>query len=270
MINIKIITTGRNWILKKLSQKILEAQPNDMNIKIVDTPSNKIEEINYYMGYQHFREKTKAIDIPFFTHPENNSFFEKAKRADYIIVMCKKYKKELVDKGVDKNKVFIIYPGVDDHFKPTLKILQPVKMSSDNRRKRKGYELWEKVKTLPYVECLCTEGEYTDKELFELYKNTDIILSTAEVEGGPMSVIEGLSLGMTVVAPRGVGFVDDFGGVITYEKSNFMDLKKVLDELYHKKLEIYNNVSMLTWENWAEKHYNLFRNAYKIRVSQNI
>lgn len=258
--NITLTCTGRAWILKKMANEIIKNCPKDLTITFGSVDPEKNKCINYYMPYTRFRVDTKGIDIPFFTHPENRSFIARALRADHCVVMCEKYKKELISKGVKEKNITVIYPGVDHNvYKPTLKILQTVKMQSEKRRGRKGFDIWERVCKLPYAECLCTEGEYTDEQILELYKSTDIVLSTSRVEGGPMCVLEGLSLGKTVVAPEGVGFINDFSGMKKYRMGNFKSLKKVLDNLYLEKVKISKNVEKYTWEKWANDHYNLFR-----------
>ena len=257
MININMIITA-NWVIRDLGMQIYNRQPNDMNITISQSPIDKeIVDIYYYFAFENFKRKTNKLDVGFFTHPNNNEFRIIGKKLDHCIVMAKQYESMLLSSGIPKKNISLIYPGVSKDFRPKIKILNPVKMTTKERQKRKGKELWDRVCSLPFVQAECSNGKYTKKELLDLFHSSDIILSTSTLEGGPMCIIEGLSCGKPVIARKNVGFVDDINGILTY--SNFEELKNILESIYKDKLKIYNNVKDFTVENWTDNHYDLFR-----------
>jgi len=262
MIRVNLIITAK-WAVRSLGVSLYENQPEDISINISDKSTDNTD-INYYFAFGNFKGKpTSAIDLSFFTHPDNKKFESVARKSDHCVVMCKKYEKFLISKGIDKKKITLIYPGIDQIFKPKLKVLQPVRMEvSGNRPNRKGLSLWNKVKDLPYVECLCTNGKYSVGELYELYKNTDIVLSTSILEGGPLCILEALACGCLVIAPSGVGFIDDFSEIIKYKCGDFDELENILKSKYNKKLKRYNVVKNLYISDWVENNYKLIRRLY--------
>ena len=60
---------------------------------------------------------------------------------------------------------------------------------------RKGRHLVEELRKLPFVEVLTTEGKMPEEELPAFYQRLDYVLIPATVEGGPMSLSEGLAMG---------------------------------------------------------------------------
>src|SRR5437870_1631550 len=76
---------------------------------------------------------------------------------------------------------------------------------------RKGGRLVELLRTLPFVEVQATAGRVPEAQLRDFYQRLDYVLIPSLVEGGPMSLLEGLSMGKPVIAPENVGMVPEFG-----------------------------------------------------------
>lgn len=259
---VNIILTA-NWIIRELAESLEKNKPDDLDIFISEEITTSLIDgkiINYYFAFENLKHKTNQFDMCFFTHPNNKSFIDTAKISDHCVVMCKKYKDLLINNGIAGENVSLIYPFVKDLYKPTIKVFQPVRMtSSSNRKFRKGHDLWDKVCKIPFVEAKCSDGNMSIEELCNEYKNSDVVVLTSIVEGGPMGVVEALSCGCDVVAPRGVGFVDDFDNLTKYTCGCFEELYQILIGKYEEKRKISLSVSHLTEKNWCESHYNLFR-----------
>ncbi len=131
---------------------------------------------------------------------------------------------------------------------------------SKNRKLRKGEDLWEKIKNIPFVDATCSDGKMSIQEIYDSYCNSDMVLFTSTIEGGPVGVTEALSCGCTVVAPYNVGFIDDFGEIITYKCGDFNEVYGILSSFYKKKEKKYDVVKELTETNWCNYHYSTFLN----------
>ena len=230
----------------------------------INAPLNKNHfKINYYFPYNAFKEKSKNLDIAWFTHVEEYSesekriFFENAKKLNFCVCHSKKYEKILRDKGV-KN-VVTINPGVDlGSFKPKLILGFIGRFYSYS--KRKGENLISQIKTIPFVELRCTEGKIPESEMPNFYRQLDYVLIASKYEGGPMCLVEGLACGVHIIAPKDVGMVSEFEkGIYHYKNSDFESLKNLLEKLYKKKLELREQVEHMTWDKFAEEHDKLFK-----------
>jgi len=81
-----------------------------------------------------------------------------------------------------------------------------------------------------------------------------VIVSTARMEGGPMSVVEAIALGNPVLSRAGVGLVDDYPGVIAYSDDN--DLIDKLQSIHQARS--FSTEQIYGWDVWAAKHYEVF------------
>lgn len=243
----------RLWILDRIVKELL-----DRLDYIYCYDEIKAADINYYVNWHAFRKKTDGIDVAFFTHFEDGQkedFVSVAGQVDYAVCMSKKYKNFLEDCGM--SNVSVIRVGVDtDFFVPKL-ILGYVGGLYSNR---KGLDLLDSLSQLDWVELRLTNGKLPYKELPNFYRQLDYVIVPSLHEGGPMSLIEGLSCGIPVIAPKDVGAVQEYNeGIIHYDKGNFSSLESVLRRLYEKKLELRRQIEEQTWDNFAKKHDELFK-----------
>lgn len=244
------------WILGRMAEHIAAHAPEGWQVEIANRPTDTRSAINYYHPYRTYRRPSPGIDVVFCTHPEIGHFWQAAEKADHVIVMCERYRREIAER-VGAEKVTLIYPGVDEQYRDSrLRVFQPIALG---RGERKGLTLWRKLCALPWLECICPNGKYSDAEMVAAYRSCDVVLSTAIMEGGPMLVIEGLAAGKPVVAPRGVGFCDDFGAAVTlYDCNDYDQLLAILRSLHAQKTTRTEAVKSLTWAEYARKHYDLF------------
>jgi glycosyltransferase involved in cell wall biosynthesis len=122
---------------------------------------------------------------------------------------------------------------------------------------RKGRHLVERLRRLPFVEVLATEGRVPEGQLRELYQRVDYVLIASTVEGGPLCLLEGLAMGKPVIAPEGVGMVPEFADtehVLHYPAGDVETLTALVTACYHKKLQPAALVAGRDWDRWAEDH----------------
>lgn len=278
-IRINIIYGSDGWILERWANVLFYNLSNSClyDHKLVDLNSDELNNVNsitYWFPYFLFNgKKTKGINVSFFTHPHepNNpedNFVKIAKKMDYNICMCRKYKEWLNKLGL-KNVDYII-PGVEPEFKPRLNLGV---FASLRYADRKGVDLLNQVKSLDFVN-LKVYQNVPFEQIPELYQQVDYVLVTSKYEGGPQCVLEALASGKQIICPSDIGYIyknrsfevdyqfeDDynFKPIIYYRNSDVKSLIDVLDNLYYEKEMISNMVKKYTYDNFAKGHLKLFR-----------
>lgn len=152
-------------------------------------------------------------------------------RAALITCMTFTGRQELIDIGVDPEKIWVIYSAADQHvFKKRLVgivgYLQP------NGRKRESILLdlawqhdmapfqflfvgsgWEE--TVSQLNSLGVSASFfhadTDEQLRSVYHQIDLLLVTGYVEGGPLPVLEAMASGVDILSPA-FGYSNDMLG----------------------------------------------------------
>ena len=128
----------RAWILYKISS-MLKKYITDFDIRILDKVDKDTEaDITYFINYALY-EPVNTKTMTWHTHPEDKSFYDIAKKVDWVICQANQYAEELRKMGC---RATTIIPGIDDVFKPKL-VLGVVGRKYNSGRK--GEDLIEKV-----------------------------------------------------------------------------------------------------------------------------
>jgi hypothetical protein len=258
----------QGWILGRMTRAIQDAAPAGATVTISGKPVDELGVINYHNNYRIYKSKSRhARDVVFFTHPEPTeiaTWNRAAKEADHCVVMCGRYRDELIADRVPADKVTLIYPGVDAAFRDVrLRVFNPSRMSINGEyRKRKGADLWQRLECEPWIHAICSDGEMDADRVQAECRAADVIVSTATMEGGPMSLFEALTLGKPCVISRGVGAVDDFAEsslVKTYIAGDYKTLINSLYFWYERKEACHAGDPGFTWDKWAAAHWDLFQ-----------
>jgi hypothetical protein len=260
---VQIVGPTDSWILEK-SARILAAKiPYATFVPWKPQPTSSTR-IAYYVNYALYQKPSGLIDVGFFTHlDQSHQFLERARQIDLCISMSQLYADWLKAGGV--NHVVHIPTGFDSYrYRPRL-VLGVVGLLD---HPRKGRNLVDHLRRLPFVQIRTTEGRVAEADMREFYEQVDFVLIPATVEGGPMSLLEGLGLGKPVIAPEGVGMVQEFAEskhIRRYPKGDAAALEQVVRTCYAEKLECANLVSGRTMDDWAESHHHCFMNLLKSR-----
>ena len=126
---------------------------------------------------------------------------------------------------------------------------------------RKGRHLVDHLRTLPFVEIVTTDGCLTEESLREIYQRIDYVLIPALVEGGPMSLLEGLAMGKPVIAPDSVGIVPEFADchrIHLYPTGDAAALTRLVTLCFQRKAAYTQSVADRGWDQWAIDHHELF------------
>lgn len=261
---INIITYEENWILRKLALQLKKRIPN---VCLNRSNINDFD-INYYINYSLYKNKSNNIDIAWFTHIEEKipemkeKFFWVATNVDHCVCHAKKYLDIIKTKS---NKcVSQIVPGVDKLYVP--KLIIGVIGRNYKYTDRKGEKILQKIRELDFIEIRYSNGNISENKMPDFYRELDYVLIPSNIEGGPMSLIEGLACGIPIIAPKDVGMVAEIKNwVYYYKNSDYKSLKKCLASLYRCKLNISKHVKDYTWERFADKHHKLFKKLYEAR-----
>lgn len=248
-----------NWIIDRMTKHLLQYAPPDLEVIRNPKPIEEEDCINYYNVYRSFKGKSKnSLDVTFHTHPEINQYYDIAPIVDHIIVMNNQYKTDLINHNIPPDNITVIHPGVDEEFHTLkkLRIFNPVDMS---RGERKGPDVWNMLKKLKWIDAVCSNRKLSKTNLLLEYQKADVIVSTSIMEGGPMCVIEGLAMGKIVVVKEDIGLVPDFEspGLLKFKDSKHLIL--ILRAIYKQKEKTAKCVENITWESWANHHYDLFK-----------
>jgi len=252
---VRIVHSHDDWILSKMGKYLV----NGINYATGPEDDGKPYDIVYYthysMIYSMIKHSTPTIIGAFFTHEESTLFKDMARKVDFCVCMCERYKKIL--QTVNHNVFVIPQPTDLERYKPKL-ILGFV--GRFYKTKRKGKDLLDKITKLPFVEIKMTLGKIKEGEMNNFYNSLDYVLNTSKIEGGPMCLTEGLACGKEIIIPD-VGMVDQFKNckyVHIYDRNKPETLVNLLKELYQKKLEIRKTVEKYSIKNFIDEHKKLF------------
>ncbi len=223
------------------------------------TPATRLV---YYINYALCETPSGLIDVGFFTHfDQSHQFLERARRVDYCVSMSRLYADWLKAQGIEH--VSHIPMGFDSYrYRPRL-VLGVAGLLD---HPRKGKHLVDHLRRLPFVQILTTEGRISEGQMRDFYQQLDYVLIPATVEGGPMSLLEGLGMGKPVIAPEGVGMVPEFAEcrqIRRYRAGDATALEQTVRDCYEEKLQASSLVACRTWDDWAEAHHRLFMSLLK-------
>lgn len=254
---VQIVGPDDQWILERQARQLASKLPYARFVAW--RPALNVSAgLVYYVNYALFQEKTHHIDVGFFTHRDDDQrFLERADLMDHAVCMSKKYADWLKSEGVET--VTHIKTGFDFYrFRPRL----VVGVVGLMRHPRKGKDLVERIKSLPFVEVRTTEGTLQLDQLGEFYRSLDYVLIPATVEGGPMSLLESLGSGTPVIAPDSVGMIPEFpecDSIRRYPTGDGDALSELLVKCYSEKTKSHSLVQDRTLDHWAAAHHELFR-----------
>ena len=253
-VRVRIVPSEKNgWIIGRMINEL-----KNRNYWSVGPPSSDYD-INYLFNYDQPNNLQRCFDAggtvaAFFTHPSSPTFFRIADAIDIRICMSNKYAQIISGQ--------FVHCGVAESYMPKLILGVNAKFRSDGR---KGEEMLEKVKKIPFVKIrylnveLAKENEQDFLNRLEtFYEEIDALLITSTVEGGPIPALEALAKGKNVIGPRNVGFLDDLP-LLRYENRDVADLSRVINELYQHRSNLFSSVLNFTWQNFAKETETIFK-----------
>jgi hypothetical protein len=254
---VQIVGPTDGWILERLARRLAAKLPYAGFAPWRPSPRPG-GGLAYYVNYALFGHPTGLVDVGFFTHRDDaHGFLDRARGLSHCVCMARQYAEWLRGQGV--TAVTHIPMGFDYYrYAPRLVL----GVAGRLEHPRKGRALVELVRRLPFVDVLTTEGGVPEEGLRDWYQRLDYVLIPSTVEGGPMSLLEGLAMGKPVIAPEGVGLLPELGPttwVHRYPPGDAAALVRVVTERYEAKRVGAELVRGRTWDEWAAAHDSLFR-----------
>jgi hypothetical protein len=253
---LQVVGPADNWVLARIAQRLVGKLPYAELVAWRPEPKPTTRLV-YYVNYALYSGPSGCVDVAFFTHfDQEQQFLERAQCMDWCVCMARQYADLLRAEGIAS---VIHIPMGFDFFRFRPRLLLGVFGSLDHPRK--GLALVDRLRQVPFVDVVATEGNFSEEELRALYQRIDYVLIPATVEGGPMSLLEGLGMGKPVIAPADVGIVPEFDDteyILRYPAGDAEALANVVADCYRKKLRSVALVQDRTWDRWAEAHDQLF------------
>lgn len=263
---VQVVGPTDQWILERMARRLVRKLPYAEFVEW-EPKRNARDGLAYYVNYALFRGPTSLIDVGFFTHRDDSQhFLERARDLDFSVCMSKIYADWLRAQGI---KTVVHIPTGFDFYRYLPRLVLGVVGRLDHPRK--GRHLVDLVKTLPFAEVRATDGQLEEAQLRDFYQAIDYVLIPATVEGGPLSLLEGLGMGKPIIAPDGVGMVPEFpatAAIRRYPAGDGEALINLLRKCYEEKCRGCELVRNRTLDHWAESHHHLFRRLLKDRGIQ--
>jgi hypothetical protein len=260
---VQIVGPTDGWVLERQAKILTAKLPYAEFVSNHPSPGKETALV-YYFNYALYKEPSGRIDVGFFTHRDDaQGFLDKARRVDCCVCMARQYADWLRGEGV--RDVIHIPMGFDAYrYRPTLVLGVVGRLAHP----RKGGALVERVRALPFVEMVVSDGQLQEGQLRNLYHLVDYVLISSTIEGGPMCLLEGLGMGKPVIAPEGVGLVSEFAsaaGVLLYPAGDAAALVGLVTRCYEEKRLRSSVVGGRTWDDWAEAHHRQFMRLFRER-----
>lgn len=218
------------------------------------------------------KDKGNGKHIAVYTHcnpPDINALYDACERADLIMCMAFAGRNELVQLGVNPEKLWVNYCGTDV-FKFKRKIIGIIGFSQPNGRKRESllmdlawqYDLspfqfifvgegWEKiVARLKGLGVTADTLQTSDANLQEVYQQIDALLVTGYAEGGPLPLLEAMTVGTPVISPR-FGYAADLLDEHYETPEELMDW---LNKLAEKSIFTHCLVRSWSWSDYVREY----------------
>jgi glycosyltransferase involved in cell wall biosynthesis len=260
---VQIVGPIDHWILERLARRLAAKLPYTTFEPWAPEPT-QAGGLVYFVNHALYQGPTGSLDVGFITHKDDaHQLLYCARQLDFCVCMARQYAEWLQSQGV--TTVAHIPMGCD-YYRYRSRLVLGV--MSRLAHPRKGRRLVEHLRQLPFVEMVTTEGDLAEEQLGKVYQRLDYVLIPATIEGGPLSLLEGLALGKPVIAPDSVGIVPEFGPtphVRRYPTGDAKALAQVVTECYAEKRQRTRLVQDRTWDRWAEAHHHLFLRLGKER-----
>lgn len=276
---VRVVDSGEGWILSKFANEMKRGLEKRGIRADIGTYPDSNADMNYYTFYGDCEPLSMSNTTFMITHVNNLNSVERIKHslktAQMGICMSYDTMDSLVKMGVSREKLCYINPAHDNCVKPKKYILGITHRCYDNMDKRKRASAiidivkgidpqffcfkimgagWERI-----VDVLRQKGfevlyfpEFDKEEYSNLISSIDYYMYWGFDEGS-MGYLDALAAGVkTIVTPQGYHLDTRYG--LTYSCRTIQDFRDVLLELEYKRKQIINTVSEWTWDNFVEKH----------------
>lgn len=280
MKRLHIVEPYHSAAMHRMSQPLIDALPAIYEVTRGDAPDPDAD-LNYHIPWHTMAgtEKGTGKHAMLYTHCNpgaESELFEACDKADLIICMSFTGRRELLDLGVDRSKLWVIYAS-GGGVPMRRRNVGVIGFEQPNGRKRSHILLdlaWQLK--CPAINFVIVGGgwddtvakmrnaganvdyfpDLPDDQLPAVYSALDLLLVTGYIEGGPLTVLEALSAGVPVLAPR-IGYAADLLDKECFY-SDAPDLIQKLRDFAKPYLDRSALSRMWTWQDYANEHALVF------------
>lgn len=277
--------SNRGWIIEAICKEIAAYFPGKyyFHYSIENLPSAKAYFFSHYGLFPIALEKNPhlqwAKSIVYHTHPkdigiENSALIAALNKAHKVICMCSQFANLLVSQGVQRRKVTFIVGAADPNlFQSHVRASGVVGFCSAYYPRKSPDRIFNIIKSMPHRQFMLIgrnwqeyarfnemsqlknfsyfEIPYTDYPKY--YAQMDVFVSVAQLEGGPIPLIEAMMSNVVPVASR-TGFAPDLiqhgdNGFLFDVESPTEEICALIEQAFLVETDVRATVKHLSWEN---------------------
>lgn len=253
--SVNIVCGDEKWILRRAADELRSAGFE------VDGNRERSFDFEYFIPYLAFEPKlnAKTVQVGLFTHREEADDRDSTRKA----AKFESYKREIIPIAISKQTQKAIGRSCPVIHLGSQFPAKAIRFGVCGRVQRSGRkneefiaELIERgVDVVGWGEGWpCPIFSSDPDRLRTFYSLIDYLIIPSGVEGGPVPLLEALSLGIPVIAPD-VGWSWEYP-VIRYERDSFESLWSVVKRL----------TNIPTWDDWRARHVAFFNSLGDTRL----
>jgi len=278
----------RGWILEGICREIAERSPgrHHFHYSTSDVPAAR----SYFIAHQSLVAPVLSNNpcvwrgrrVGFFTHPSEilisqGQFIYALNQLHGMLFMCHEFRDRLVAEGLERSKTDVVFAGADPaRFTPhrrgggvvglsmayyprknperlieLVALLAPLPVLLIGRNWSE-YPAFDRLRSQPNFEYV--EAPYSDYPRH--YARMDVFVSLAQVEGGPIPLIEAMMSNAVPVASR-TGFAPDLirhgdNGFLFDVDASAETIATLVRSAFDSTADIRRSVTHLTWDRFAQ------------------
>lgn len=280
---------ARGWILEAICREIARYYSGNYTFAY-DVNNLPPAKAYFYAHYSFFPTALKinphiwnSKHLVFHTHPKDigiskEEFLYSFNKATKMICMNSMFAKQLVNEGLDAQKVTYAIAGADmDFFRYHERGEGAVGFSTAYYERKDPDKILNIIKLLPHRKFILMGKNWNQYNRFQelitssnlqyvetsyqeypaYYDKMDVFVSPAVLEGGPIPVIESMASNVVPVASR-TGFAPDIitdgvNGFVFEVDSSAEEISKLIEKAFTLKTNIRQTVEQYTWERFSRQ-----------------
>ncbi|HEX4913858.1 MAG TPA: glycosyltransferase family 4 protein [Vicinamibacterales bacterium] len=277
----------RGWILDAICREIAERIPGNhrFHYSTENVPAGR----SYFIAHQNLVAPVLSNNacvwrgrrVSWFTHPSEffisqGQFIYALNQLHGVMFQCSLFRDQLVREGVARERTDVLYGGADpQRFLPHARGRGVVGLSMAYYPRKNPDRLLELVSLLaprrvtllgrnwtqyPRFDRLVAQPNFTYveapyDEYPRYYSEMDVFVSLAQLEGGPIPLIEAMMCNVVPVASR-TGIAPDLirhgdNGFVFDVDAPAATIASLVERAFHNRADIHSTVAHLTWDRFA-------------------
>ncbi|WNZ43985.1 glycosyltransferase [Leptolyngbya boryana CZ1] len=282
-----IYAPNRGWILEAISREIAAYFPGKCHFyySLENLPPAKAYFFAHYSLFPDALAKNPYLRIAksliWYTHPKeisvsNEALMAALNQATRVICTCSEFERLLISQGLNSQKVTYILGGADPIlFQPHLRSTGAVGFCSAYYPRKSPDKILQIIKSMPHRQFLLIGRNWHEYEHFtelsqlpnlsyveiayaeypKYYAQMDVFVSVAQLEGGPIPLIEAMMCNVVPVASR-TGFAPDIirpgeNGFLFDVEAPVAEICQLIEQAFLIKTDVRATVENLSWKNFS-------------------